>query len=93
MVLYLTAILCFYHSFKRVSIPLEICYKKKPSLELKGLFPFGNRHLTPLQITVINYAQDRVKNHGTVKKQETSISFMLFAVKVIDTAHFMGICE
>ena len=28
---------------------LEICYKRKPFLALKRLFPFGTRHLTPVQ--------------------------------------------
>ena len=27
----------------------EICYKKKPFLALKRLFPFGTWHLTPVQ--------------------------------------------
>ena len=28
---------------------LEICYKRKPFIALKRLFPFGIRHLTPAQ--------------------------------------------
>ena len=41
---------------------LEICYKKKPFLALKRLFPFGIRHLTPVQT-------DDVSKNG--KKLET----------------------
>ena len=56
-----------YYTSNALLFLLEICFKKKPFLALKGLFPFRTRHLTPAQtlfevfksqgITVINISQ------------------------------------
>ena len=70
---------------------LEICYKKKPFLALKRLFPFGTRHLTPVQtipfpaaVSFAYYLQKKKKTSVWVFTLCIDFPFMTVVVVILN---------